>query len=61
MFGQIANERDLPGCPIVADVGGKLTCDVTEMKDFIAKVSKYKLSCPISCSFLLIYLFKYSL
>lgn len=39
MFGQIGNERDLPGCPIVADVGGKLTCDVIEMKEYIAKVS----------------------
>lgn len=39
MFAQIANERDLPGCPIVADVAGKLTCDVTEMKEYIAKVS----------------------
>lgn len=38
MFGQIAAERDLPGCPIVADVGGKLTCDMTEMKEYITKV-----------------------
>lgn len=38
MFGQIANERDLPGCPIVADVAGKLTCDMTEMKQYISKV-----------------------
>lgn len=38
MFGQIAAARDLPGCPIVADVGGKLTCDMTEMKEYITKV-----------------------
>lgn len=39
MFGQIAAARDLPGCPIVADVGGRLTCDMTEMKEYITRVS----------------------
>lgn len=39
MYGQIAGEIDLPGCPIVVDVGGRLTCDMTEMKEYITKVS----------------------
>lgn len=41
MFEQIANERDLPPCPAVADVGGKLTCNVEEMKNLIGNVSLF--------------------
>lgn len=41
MFGQIAAERKLPACPIVADVGGTLTCSTQEMKKLIKPVSFY--------------------
>ncbi|KAJ8942874.1 hypothetical protein NQ314_009938 [Rhamnusium bicolor] len=40
MFEQIAQERNLPSCPTVADVGGKLTCDVEEAKQIINDVSR---------------------
>lgn len=39
MFGQMAVERNLPKCPIVADVGGKLTCNVKELNKFIKHVN----------------------
>lgn len=39
MFGQIANERKLPLCTAVADVAGKLTCDVIQLKELIETVS----------------------
>lgn len=38
MFAQIAAERHLPACPIVADVGGSLTCDIAEMNKLIKQV-----------------------
>lgn len=38
MFDQIARLRGLPTCPIVADVGGKLTCDTAELKKLIKQV-----------------------
>nr|CAH7747311.1 unnamed protein product [Callosobruchus chinensis] len=37
MFKQIAEERDLPPCACVADVSGKLTCDLDELNDLIEK------------------------
>ncbi|KAG5893498.1 hypothetical protein JTB14_010548 [Gonioctena quinquepunctata] len=49
MFGQIAQERKLPPCPTVADVGGELTCDIEELKSLVnkpnddyARISLYK-------------------
>lgn len=39
MFGQIAQERKLPLCTAVADVGGQLTCDTIQMTDILKKVS----------------------
>lgn len=39
MFAQIASERGLPACPIVIDVGGKLTCDIQEMQKLIKQVN----------------------
>lgn len=44
MYEQMAQERNLPPCPAVADVGGILTCDVGELKKLIKKVSNYKIS-----------------
>lgn len=38
MFGQMARERDLPSCPVVVDVGGKLSCDLKETKQLIDTV-----------------------
>lgn len=42
MFGQIAQERKLPLCTAVADVGGQLTCDVIQMTETLKKVRKEK-------------------
>lgn len=38
MFDQIAKLRGLPSCPIVADIGGKLTCNTDEAKKLIKQV-----------------------
>lgn len=38
MFGQMAKELNLPACPIIADVGGKLSCDLKETKELIDEV-----------------------
>lgn len=35
MFGQIANEKHLPDCACIADVGGKMTCDINQLSKFI--------------------------
>lgn len=42
MFGQIAQLRGLPSCPITADVGGKLTCNTDELKKLIKQVCLQK-------------------
>lgn len=39
MFGQIAQERKLPECTAVADIGGQLTCDVVQMTEILKRVS----------------------
>lgn len=44
MFNQIATERNLPDCTVVADVGGVFACDVTKAKDLIENVKYLKLS-----------------
>lgn len=43
MYGQIAQERNLPSCPAVADVGGTLICDIGELKKLIKNVSSYRI------------------
>ncbi|RZC41026.1 UDP-glucose:glycoprotein glucosyltransferase, partial [Asbolus verrucosus] len=37
---KISAERNLPNCPVIADVGGTLTCDATALKQLIENYDK---------------------
>lgn len=38
MFGQIADQLDLPDCLVTVDVGGKFICDISDVRSTIENV-----------------------